>query len=821
MSFIEDFASAFRSLTKMKGLSISIILTLALGIGVNVAIFGLVRAVLLRPLVNRGEERIVYLRQSAPGIGRENATFSVPEINDLRGRVGSLSEIGEFSTMSFSMIGLGEPRQVRAGVVSGNYFDVMGLRPVLGRLLNARDDGPAASGAAVLTYAFWTSAFNRDTGIIGKTVRFDSSPFGDRSAVIVGVLEPSIPYPAETEVIANMVTSPHHLSATMVQGREHRMTEVFARLAPQSSVDSARAEIARAYDSIRQDHPEAYPAQGTFTIRTVPLREHLTTNARTVLIVLFAAALLIFVIACSNVANLILARTVRRESELAVRAALGAHPMALRRLLLAESTVLCGLGALAGAALAWPLAAALSSYAVRFSVRALEVRIDPVMLSLGAALALLAAILLAFAPSLPSDTQNGGLKLAGGSARVAGGARKLNVFAVVQIGASFVLVAGAVALVRTFLALQASSPGFDTSQILALDVPVTTYGRTPEDTRNFYRQLQSRLGALPEVEQVAIGSSIPWRTDEVLDRAGFGYRLEGGVSGAANEDPHARMHSVSPGYFATLGVPIDAGRDFTADDQEGAERVVIVSESVAAQMGAGRDVLNRKFYWTDPVMKFIGVSPEPRRIVGVVPDIDDEHVVPGALPTVYTPFEQQVFGGRVFVHVRNDPYAMIPTLTQTIRDLARDQPVARAATLSDIRAEVISPDRLNAAVFSLFAVVALVIAVVGVAGVLAFSVSGRTREFGIRMALGSTPSGILAGVLGHGAAMAGTGIATGLVGGYLILRMTARFAGQMQMPGAAALVAAGAVLVVAGVGAAFVPAARAAATNIMDSLRAD
>src|SRR5262245_3094831 len=820
MSFVEDFSVAFRSLTKMKGLSISIILTLALGIGVNVAIFGLVRAVLLRPLVNRGEERIVYLRQSAPGIGRENATFSVPEIKDLRERVGSLSEIGEFSTMSFSMIGLGEPRQVRAGVVSGNYFDVMGLRPVLGRLLNARDDGPAASGAAVLTYAFWTSAFNRDTGIIGKTVRFDN-PFGGRSAVIVGVLEPSVPYPAETEVISNMVTSPHHLSATMVQGREHRMTEVFARLAPQASVDSARAEIARVYDSIRQDHLEAYPAQGTFTIRTVPLREQLTTNARTVLIVLFAAALLIFVIACSNVANLILARTVRRESELAVRAALGAHPMALRRLLLAESTVLCGLGALVGAALAWPLAGALSRYAVRFSVRALEVRVDPVMLLLGAALALLAAVLLAFVPSLPSDTQNGGLKLAGGSARVAGGSRKLNVFAVVQIGASFVLVAGAVALVRTFLALQASSPGFDTSQILALDVPVTTSGRTPEDIPHFYRPVHARTGALPEVEQVAIGSSIPWRTDEVLDRAGFGYRLEGGVSGAANEDPHARMHSVSPGYFATLGVPIDAGRDFTADDREGAEHVVIVSESVAAQLGVGRDVLNRKFYWTDPVMKFIGVSPEPRRIIGVVPDIDDEHVSPGALPTVYTPFEQQVFGGRVFVHVRSDPYAMIPALTQTIRDLAHDQPVARGATLSDIRAEVISPDRLNAAVFSLFAVVALTIAVVGVAGVLAFSVSGRTREFGIRMALGSTPSGILVGVIGHGAAMAGAGIATGLVSGYLILRLTARFAGQMQMPSAAALVAAGAVLVVAGVGAAFVPAARAAATNIMDSLRAD
>jgi putative ABC transport system permease protein len=533
-----------------------------------------------------------------------------------------------------------------------------------------------------------------------------------------------------------------------------------------------------------------------------------------VLIVLFTAALLIFVIACSNVANLILARTVRRESELAVMVALGAHPTALRRMLLTESMVLCGLGALAGAALAWPLAAVLSRYAARFSVRALEVTVDPVMLALGMGLALLAAVLLAFVPSLPSDTRNGGLKLASGSARVTGGAGKLNVFAVVQIGASFMLVVGALVLVHTFLTLQASSPGFDTSQILALDVPVTTYGRTPEDTRNFYRQVQTRLSDLPEVEQVAIGSSTPWRVDEVLARAGFGYRIEGGVSGAANEDPHARMHSVSPGYFAALGVPIDAGRDFTADDRDGAERVVIVSESVAAQLGPERDVLNRKLYWTDPIMKFIGVSPEPRRIVGVVPDIDDEHIVPGALPAVYTPFEQQVFGGRVFVRVRGDPYAMIPVVTQTIHELAHDQPVAGGATLSDIRAEVISPDRLNAAVFSLFAVVALAIAVVGVAGVLAFSVSGRTREFGIRMALGSAPSAILAGVIGQGAAMAGAGIATGLVGGYLILRMAARFIGPMQMPSAAALVAAGAMLVVAGVGAAFVPAARAAATNI-------
>src|SRR5215469_5889037 len=226
--FMRDLKYALRSLAGAKGLTLTVVLTLALGIGANAAIFTLVRGVLLRPLVNRDEGSLIYIQHSARGMGVENTVFSVPEEIDLKNGVKSLREIGDFSTIGFTMNGLGEPREVRAGVVSGNYFEVMGLRPVLGRLLDAKDDGPAAAGAAVLTYAFWTSAFNRDTAIIGKTVRFDTL-FGGRSATIVGVLEPSIPYPADTEVIANMVTSPHHLSATMVQGREHRMTEVFAR----------------------------------------------------------------------------------------------------------------------------------------------------------------------------------------------------------------------------------------------------------------------------------------------------------------------------------------------------------------------------------------------------------------------------------------------------------------------------------------------------------------------------------------------------------------------------------------------------------------
>src|SRR5262252_3120432 len=447
MSFARDLRFAVHSLARTPGLACAVILTLALGIGANAAIFTLVRGVLLRPLVNRDEDRLIYIRQSAPGIGAENDRFSVPEIQDLRASVKSVSEFGDFSTIGFTMLGLGEPREVRAGVVGGTYFEVMGLRPVLGRLLDMRDDGPNAAGAAVLTYRFWTTALHSDPSVIGKQVRFDT-----RSATIVGVLEPSVPYPADTELIANVVTSPHHLSATMVTGRVHRMTELFGRLAPGVSLDQARAELRTVYASMVAEHPEAYSPQADGRIEVRRLRDQITSRARNILLILMAASLLVFIIACSNVANLILARTARRGSELATRAALGASTSALRRTLLAESLLLCCAGAVLGVASAGPMVAILSRYASRFSVRALDLTVDSSLLWIGAGLATLAAVLLAYVPRLPAAGGAQGLNLAASGLRITGStSRRLRIFAVTQIAASFVLLAGASMLVKTLL----------------------------------------------------------------------------------------------------------------------------------------------------------------------------------------------------------------------------------------------------------------------------------------------------------------------------------------------------------------------------------
>src|ERR1700692_2192246 len=313
MLFLNDLKTAVRSLSNAKGLTITVVLTLALGIGANAAIFTLVRGVLLRPLVNRDENRLIYIRQNAPGLNADDTAFSVPEIQDLRNGIKSVKEFGDFSDFQFTVVGLGEPRGVRAGVVGGNYFEVMGLHPVLGRLIDMRDDGPNAAGAAVLTYRFWSTVLKKDPSVIGKSIRLES--LGARTATVVGVLEPSVPYPDETQMMVNVVCSPHHLSATMVTGRVHRMTELFGRLAPGATLEQARAELVSVHQTIMKDHADAYPASAKYGIETRLLRDQITSGAKTILLVLLAAAALVFIIACSNVANLILARTVRREGE--------------------------------------------------------------------------------------------------------------------------------------------------------------------------------------------------------------------------------------------------------------------------------------------------------------------------------------------------------------------------------------------------------------------------------------------------------------------------------------------------------------------------
>jgi putative ABC transport system permease protein len=805
-----------RALRRARGLAAAVVITLALGIGANAAMFSVASDVLFAPLVNRDADRLIYIRQHAPGIGVDNLTFSVPEIEDLRSRVTTIAAFGEFSTIDFTMVGLGGPRVVRAGVVNGSFFDVMGLRPALGRLLGAADDGPEAAPAVVLTHRFWVSSLDGDPAVVGRTVRLHSFyGLGSRTVTIVGVLEPSLPYPADTEIIGNVVTSPHHLDATMITGRTHRMTELFGRLEPDASLEAARTELAEAHAAILREHPEAHSPNAGVQVSAALLRDQLVAPVRPVLVVLMAAAGLVFLIGCSNVANLILACSVRREGELAVRAALGASHRALRRTLLAESVLLCGAGAALGVLLAGPLAAAVAGYTARFSVRALDVSIDARLLWVAAALAMGAAVLLAYIPRLPSPHAPAGLGLASGGVRITPGTRRrLHALAMAQVSLSFMLVAGGVTLVTTLISLQNARTGYHTTQVLVFDVPST--GRSSQEEIDFTQEVRRRIARLPGVEGVALGNVVPWR-----DAGSFGppfpFSVEGYQPPGGEGEPRARLRIVTPGFFAVLGIPMLDGRDFTDGDGMQSEPVVIVSQGVAERLFPNGDAVNRHLTWTEPTLG----SSTPRRIVGVVGDVDDENIMPAASFAVYHPFRQMTAGGRLFVRASVDPYALVPPVTRTIHEMSPDQPVERAATLEDVRMAILAPERLHAFAVSGLAGVALLIAVVGIAGMLAFSVSARTREFGVRLAVGSTPRHLLVRVVSEGTRIAAFGVVAGTGGGYLIAWIAGRHVEGVQMPGALPMIVAAGVLMAAAILASFVPAARASRVDVMRALGSD
>src|SRR5580698_10562579 len=815
---VQDLRFALRMLYKNPGFTVVAVVTLALGIGANAAIFSVVRGVLLRPLANRDEARLLYVGQSDSR--NTDVAFSVPEINDLSSNLKSVQAIGTLSALDFTVVGLGEARTLGAGVVDGNYFNVMGLRPVLGRLIGPSDDGPSAPGVAVLTYKFWSTVLRSDPSVVGKTIRLGSFA-GTRSATIIGVLQPSVPYPVETELIANLVTSPHHLSATMVTGRLHRMTEVFARLAPNASLDAARAELNTSYAAMRNAHPADYKGEEGFRFTVTRMHDQINSRANTVLWVLLAASGLLFLIACSNVANLFLARTVRREPELALRSALGATNAALRRSLLAEAIVLCGAGLLAGVVIAAPMVGVLSRYASRFSVRAADLTLDSSMLWIGVALAFIATIFLAFIPLLPNTDKSHAFAVSSSGTRVTlGSRRRLRVFAVTQIAACFLLLAGAGALLRTLFVLETAQPPYATARVLAINLPVMTDGRSPEQITTFYRDVRRRVASLPGVEKVSAAMIVPWRDSLALDLH-MQFAIDGAPKEDGKEDPRARFRTISPDFFSTMGIPFLEGRDFNDNDRTGSERVVIISEALAKQLFPGQDPLNHKLHWTDPLLQFSHMSPEPRRIVGVVPEFDDTGLIPEPTMTIYQPSDQDGFSGRLFVRAQGDPYALMPVLTREIHNMSDNQPVERASTLDDVRAEVMAPDRLNAIVFGGFASLALLISIVGVAGVLAFSVSGRLHEFGIRLALGASPRNILSGVLSEGFVIALIGVTVGTAAGFALVRVIAKYTQELEIPGATPLVVSAAVILAAALIASAIPAIRAARVDAARALRSE
>ncbi len=759
-----DIRYALRALRRTPTFTAVVVLTLALGIGANTAIFSVVRGVLLKPLPHRDGDRLLYLRHSIDGPGGENLAFSVPEVEDLRAGVRSFGDIAEFSTWSLTLRQEGDgPVRIPVGLVTGNYFEVLGLSPVLGRLTNASDDGAGAAPVMVLTHDFWMKRFAGDPAVIGTQVTL----LDGQSATVIGVVQPAPFFPDRADALFNMAISEHHTSAFMVQGRTHRMTEVIARLAPGATLEQAMVEVDVVRTRLQREYPDAYDAGSNHRMAVIPFQDVLGERARLTLRLLMGAAAFVLIISAANVANLTLMRGVRREHELVVRASLGAGVSRLRRLLLAENLALTCAGATLGVLLAIGGVGLLTSFAARYSPRADEIRLDLAVLGFTLALAVTLALLLSFVASLPREGTFAAWIAAGGR-RMSGGLRKQRLqraLVVAQVAVSLMLLAGAGLLTRTMVQLSNVHTGLETEEVLTMGValltPTQLLAGGGGEARERYEHMVRELRAMPGVIEVGLGSVGPLQRSSLQ----FEVKTEGRPLAVGEAVPRAELRTANPEYFRAVGIPVRSGRAFASTDQPGAGRVAIINQTMADRYFPGEDPIGRRIAWTGDVLRFTPFSDEWRTVVGVVGDTQDGGLDVAPRPVVFLPFAQELpIAGALSIRVEHHAARFIPEATRIVRRIAPSALIEDLMTVAQIKDRSVAPRRLNAALISAFSLLAVTIAAVGIAGVLAFSVSARTTEIGIRMSLGADGARVQRMILEEGAILLGLGLALGVAG---------------------------------------------------------
>ncbi len=803
---LADLRFALRSLAKARGFTLTVVLTLGLGIGANTAIFSVVRGVLLRPLPHRDGDRLVYLRQSVEGPGGENVLFSVPEIDDFRDGAEALGGIAEYSPMTYTLQGDNDAVRMTVGLVTGNYFQVMGLSPTLGRLLTDGDDGTAVPPVMVLTHEYWMKRFQGDSGIVGQTVLVDG-----RAVTVVGVVEPAPTFPNRMDALMNMVISEHHTSAMMVTGRTHRMTEMIARLAPGATLPQARGEVETIRARVQADHPDAYDAASGYRVTLTPFHEVLGERARLTLWLLMGAAAFVMIISAANVANLTLMRGVRREHELVIRAALGAGAGRLRRLLLVENLMLALGGALLGLGLAAGGLQLLIAFAERVSPRAGEIRLDAMVLGFTLVLTVVVALLLSYAPRLAREGTLG-TWMSQGVARASGTLRRQRLqraLVVAQVAVSVILLTGAGLLTRTMLRLSEVDTGLTggESEVLTMEVPVSGGEGDNDATRALYDRMKYEISAIPGVRDVGIGSVIPLRSSDFQ----LEVKAEGRALAAGEAIPRAEYRTASPEYFRAAGIPVLRGREFTSTDIEGSALVVILNETLSRRLFGDRDPIGQRVAWTGDVLRFIPVTGDWRTVVGVVGDTRDGGLDVDPRPVMFQPFAQEVvFAGGLVIRAEQDASALGAAATRLVRSIAPRDPIENVLTLSEIKGQSVAPRRLNAALIGAFGLLAVLIAAVGIAGVLAFSVSARTLEIGIRMSLGADRNRVQGMVIREGGTLLGIGLVLGIAGALFATRILRGLLFGVAPHDPVTLILVAVVMVTVGLVACWLPALRAA-----------
>jgi len=809
---LNDVRFGVRTLAKNKAFALLAILTLGLGIGANTAIFSVIYGVLLKPLPYADSDRLLLIRQSAPPLGREDVSVSIKEFFTYRDTAADFDGLVEFHQMNFDLLRRGEPDRVSTGVVSPNFFNVLGIPPILGRTFVADDDKPGAPAVLVLSYSYWQRKFGGDRGIVGQVFEMN-----DRPHTVVGVL-PNVPhYPQENDVYMPSSACPFRSAAEKGIAQNARAfagLNVFGKLKPGVSRERASADVDVICHRFTADDKTAYRPGSGFTAMTLGVRDEMTRNARPMLLILLGTTGLVLLIACANVANLTLARLLRRDRELSVRSALGAGRGRLVRQLLTESTLLSIAGGAFGLLFAAWTVGLLTTFVARFTARTGEVAIDFRVLAFTTVVSIVTGIAFGTLPATTSRVDLAGAMKQGGKGMAGAGRGRLQgALIVVQVAVSVVILIAAGLLLTSFYRLQGVDPGYTADRVMSAELFTTNFTKYPDvqAQRSFYVRLLERLEAQPGVLSAAITNAVPLRTSQPFSNA---FQIEGRFVDDPNKRPTADARIVSATFFKALGVPLVRGRAFTEADDRETQKVVVVNKAMMR-------------YWdgADPIGSRISLDNGRSwsTIVGIVGDVKQFGLDKPAVAQVYTPLRQttQGLGGLLLLRTNSDPAATAALIRDAVWALDPDLPVMRVRTLDDIRDQYLATPRLTALLLTIFAALALLITVTGITGVIATSVSQRTREFGVRMALGASRQAVLRMVVGEGLTLVAVGLALGAIGAVAAMRVLASylFATTPTDPATFAVVAIA--FVAAGLGACLGPAWRATTVDPMAALRVE
>jgi putative ABC transport system permease protein len=808
-----DLRYGARALVKHPGYALLAVLTLGLGIGANTAIFSVINGVLLKPLPYEHGERLVIVQQSRPLQGQPNVGVAIAEYFDYRERADVFDGLVEYHQMNFDLINRGEPDRVDTGVVSHNFFDLLGIRPLIGRTFEAGDDQEGAEAVLILSHTYWRTKFGGDPNIVGQVFEMN-----DRPHRVIGVL-PNVPhYPQENDVYMPVLACPFRAAAERQVAQNRRAfaaLNVFGRLAPGVAPEQAASAVASISQTFAQDYTQVYrPETSGFRGTTVPVRDALTSGARDLLLILLGITGLILLIACANVANLTLARMLGRDRELAMRAALGAGRGRLVRQLLTESTLLAVVGGVIGVAFAWATIGMLTTFVARFTSRTGEIALDPTVLIFTLGVSVLTGLLFGTLPALGSRVDLvSALKQGGGQTGDAGARKRLQgALIVAQVAVSVVLLVGAGLLLASFYRLQRVETGYRSDGVLSAQI-YGNFSRYPNvnELRKLYLPVLERLQAQPGVSSVAITNAVPL-AGTVPGTTRFD--IEGRVSDDPERRPTMDVRIASPQYFATLGIPLVSGRVFNDLDGEDTLRVITINRAMAR-------------YWdgADPVGSRISTDRGQNwfTVVGVVGDVRQFGLANDTVAQVYVPLAQarQGFAGQVLVRTAGDPAAFGTVLRRTVHAVDPNQPVEEMQTLDDLRAEALAAPRLTATLLGIFAALAMLVTLAGIGGVIATSVTQRTKEFGLRMALGASRDSVLAMVLRQGLTLVVVGLVLGIGGALAAGRVLSAYLYQTAPRDPLIFIGVALVFIVAGVAACLIPARRATTVDPLIALRAE